>query len=359
MKKFLFFSLLIVSFWAFSQNPLLFDKNWKIEKVTVDNTVIDVSNEEIAYFIKFNLDGYFYNYYSKICTENYGIINYSSNSEDFTITVANIAGFDSCPTDDFDYNYSLFFQKNAADINKITYNIEQISTKYKLTLTNFSGDQVIYSYYTPPENLISKTWYLSSLDLGTYHYDNLDPQNHIGITNFTPANTIEAQYVTAGHGDIGFSAENKFRLINYSMLGSFPSGNPYIDQFDNFYTQYFLTDFGNPYAYPFSYEISPDQKTLKITNYNGDIATYSDTFMGTDETGKAEYKIYPNPASDFITIENLKPNSTLELFDNSGKMLKNISNNQSAKTEISIKDLPSGVYYLKINGQPTQKIIKK
>jgi len=109
----------------------------------------------------------------------------------------------------------------------------------------------------------------------------------------------------------------------------------------------------------FSYELSNDGKKLTITNDRGNLATFYDYVMAVSETGKSNFKVYPNPTSDIVTIENLKPNSVLELIDNSGKIVKKLSNDKSAKTEISIKNIPAGVYYLRIDNQPVQKIIKK
>ena len=71
------------------------------------------------------------------------------------------------------------------------------------------------------------------------------------------------------------------------------------------------------------------------------------------------YKLYPNPVSDILTIENLTPHSDLELIDSSGKVVKQIKNIQTPKTQINIKNLAPGIYYLKINNQSSQKIIKK
>ena len=69
--------------------------------------------------------------------------------------------------------------------------------------------------------------------------------------------------------------------------------------------------------------------------------------------------VFPNPVSDFLKIENLKPNSNMEIVDSSGKLVKSISGNSSDKTEINVRNLTPGIYYLKINGESVQKIIKK
>ena len=74
---------------------------------------------------------------------------------------------------------------------------------------------------------------------------------------------------------------------------------------------------------------------------------------------KSKISVYPNPTINIVIVENLKPDASLELMDNPGKLVKLISNSKAIKTEINIKNLSSGIYYLKVDGQSAQKIIKK
>ena len=201
--------------------------------------------------------------------------------------------------------------------------------------------------------LFNKVWYLSSLDfLGNNHYNSPDPNG--GYTTFSQNGTFQTSYIDAGQATLTFQDNNEFILPSLMILdGSW--NDPNIIQFNNAYFYGFLS--GNNILY--SYEISDNGKKLTITKYNGDVATYFDSVMATAEIDNAKYKIYPNPVSDILTIENLKPNSDLELIDSSGKMLRKISNGKPAKTEINIRNLLPGIYYLRINGQSTQKIVKK
>lgn len=120
-----------------------------------------------------------------------------------------------------------------------------------------------------------------------------------------------------------------------------------------------IVDGSNSENYYFTYNENSNGKNLIVSRTNGDKIFYTTELLGTAETSKSKISVYPNPATDIIKIENLKPNSSLELIDNSGKLVKTISNSKSTKTEVNIKNLPSGVYYLKVDGQSVQKIIKK
>lgn len=69
--------------------------------------------------------------------------------------------------------------------------------------------------------------------------------------------------------------------------------------------------------------------------------------------------IYPNPASDFVTIkfDQLKSNANILLTDNQGKCIKNISlDKYTTEKNISLKGIPAGNYVviLKDNSNETQ-----
>jgi hypothetical protein len=102
-----------------------------------------------------------------------------------------------------------------------------------------------------------------------------------------------------------------------------------------------------------------NEKTLKITNPTFQEIYFKSAILGTKENDLNRISVYPNPSSDVIKIEKLKPNSSVELIDSSGKLVRTISNIKSDKTEINIKNLATGIYYLKVDGQSVQKIIKK
>lgn len=352
--------ILIFSFlWLFglSQNPILFGKNWKIEKVIINNTTILAPNEAIGYFMKFQ-NNHLFSYESSICSLNSANANYSTTSQDFTITLLRhfpATCSSTIDVTDLDTNYSLFFTKNSSVLNKISYNIENVSTGYTLTLTNVSGDQVIYNFHTPSANLSSNSWTVVSLKINGTNY-NKPPQHIGGNTTIDVNGALSANYFNTGSGSLGFYADNRFRLMNYAMT-LIDSQDPEVRNFDNLYIGDFFK-VNNSIILPYSYSITNNNETLIITKQNGDTATYNKNSLASSEVIKSKISIYPNPATEIVIVENLKPNSSLEIIDNSGKVVKSI-NNKTSKTEINIKNLPVGIYYLKVDGQSVQKIIKK
>ncbi|MFT4781590.1 MAG: hypothetical protein ACJAZK_001354 [Psychroserpens sp.] len=83
--------------------------------------------------------------------------------------------------------------------------------------------------------------------------------------------------------------------------------------------------------------------------------------LGLDSFSADELKIYPIPAQNFITIEFSSEISTdVNLFDVSGKLV--LSKTITESTELNIKSLPQGIYFLKVSTDEksgTYKIIKE
>ena len=95
-------------------------------------------------------------------------------------------------------------------------------------------------------------------------------------------------------------------------------------------------------------DINPN--TLKVvagTHGRGLFTTTWATVNGVNEPKQVDFKIFPNPASDLVNIQTKKSGYHVELYDINGKFLKayNMDNNKLA---ISISDLSTGIYFVKI-----------
>lgn len=85
--------------------------------------------------------------------------------------------------------------------------------------------------------------------------------------------------------------------------------------------------------------------------------------LGQDQFLTSEVRLFPNPVSTNLTIEIVNNSGTiaLDLFDVSGKLIlqKNVSNNATA---LNMKNLPQGIYFLKVSSSEktgTYKIVKE
>lgn len=73
--------------------------------------------------------------------------------------------------------------------------------------------------------------------------------------------------------------------------------------------------------------------------------------VGVDDTQENEksFKIFPNPASDYILLPNTISTNQVHIFNNLGQLLNKITINSDDDKKIKIDHLPSGQYFVIIN----------
>lgn len=85
---------------------------------------------------------------------------------------------------------------------------------------------------------------------------------------------------------------------------------------------------------------------LSQTDYDGSSKTFNT--ISILFKGETSLIIYPNPTTEYITIQNVKENQAIELLSLTGGKIKEWnSQNETTKT-ISLKDFNKGIYFLKI-----------
>lgn len=91
-----------------------------------------------------------------------------------------------------------------------------------------------------------------------------------------------------------------------------------------------------------------DDIAIKGIDYKEDYATA----IASDRQQSANFKVYPNPASDYIHIEGNV--AAVSIYNTTGQLLKQTSE----ISKISIKDLSSGIYFVKAGRDIKQFIVK-
>lgn len=106
------------------------------------------------------------------------------------------------------------------------------------------------------------------------------------------------------------------------------------------------------------HNVNSSQDTLDVLYVA--LGNENQVFIGLDEFQEIETNIYPNPANDFIIIDNKENyNVSVDLYDENGKHFEL----PMTLNNIDIRSLASGVYFLEVefdNGKKkTVKFIKK
>jgi heat shock protein HslJ len=78
--------------------------------------------------------------------------------------------------------------------------------------------------------------------------------------------------------------------------------------------------------------------------------------LGTQDFTEVPLKIYPNPTSDFLMVENAKTNSSFQIFDMDGKLIS--QGKLGSQNKIDVSTLEKGNYILKMNSK-NYRFIKK
>jgi hypothetical protein len=82
--------------------------------------------------------------------------------------------------------------------------------------------------------------------------------------------------------------------------------------------------------------------------------------VSVDEIWQSPFVVYPNPASDFIIIENAE-NALLEIFSPDGRLIRSVKI-ETGNNSIKISDIPSGMYIIHLTDEKqkySQMIVKR
>jgi hypothetical protein len=91
--------------------------------------------------------------------------------------------------------------------------------------------------------------------------------------------------------------------------------------------------------------------TAGSSSWSSTIAFHTQIPTGINDLNlNKEFKVYPNPAKDFVTIESLESNSTnfdIQFFSSDGILVKSLKSGEN--NTINLSDLLPGLYYLRIS----------
>ncbi|MXV38543.1 T9SS type A sorting domain-containing protein [Flavobacteriaceae bacterium Ap0902] len=169
--------------------------------------------------------------------------------------------------------------------------------------------------------------------------------------------------------DLGLNAGNKSGVLKITQTPSHSS-------VDFFETPFEIEFFGyNGESEIRRYELTENNQEFyisdlpfKIKSYNFNanydiLAWVTAEYMGTENVSEESdnFKIYPNPIVNNFFVLSTNVIQYLEIYAMDGKLLKTVEIN-SNESEVSIAELPKGIYMLKAHtneGIRTEKIIKK
>ncbi len=212
--------------------------------------------------------------------------------------------------------------------------------------------------FAQSSDLLNTKWEITKIVGETFPVQLPPAMPHQQMTQFSnDPPRLNLSFFNSMIADIDYTGDHTFKVNSKACtLADYMGDNGQVNQFFGRLCNFFDNQSNNTYFYFITN--NGNEKILTVSNSTfGEIHFKSAQLSVKDEVANKP-RVFPNPASESIVIENLKTNSAIELLDSSGKSIKTISVKYSGE-EIDIKNLNPGIYYLKVDGQPLQKIIKK
>lgn len=147
----------------------------------------------------------------------------------------------------------------------------------------------------------------------------------------------------APNGDLYISTGSLGRIFR------FPAGGTDGDQTQ--FVRFFGEDANHMVIYNGALYVTNTTKVLKIT----------DAVLGLEhieDSQKNKLVVYPNPAADYLIIQNAENAEIIQLLDITGRLIKDFKSSELKENKILLPNLTTGTYILKIDNA-SQKIIIK
>lgn len=211
-------------------------------------------------------------------------------------------------------------------------------------------------YSAQNSDLLNTNWQVVKIT-GELFPDQFPPAMHYQqITQFNnDSPQLNLSFFNMVSANVTYSGQDSFTVNSKSCtLADYLDDNGEVNQFFGRLCNFF----NNGSKYYYTIQNNGNEKTLVIGDLIFQGIYFKSVNLSVRDNEINKLNIYPNPATDYVIIENKNINSNIELFDSSGKLLKTIIS-KSSKQEVDIKSLIPGIYYLKKDGKLVQKIIKK
>lgn len=107
------------------------------------------------------------------------------------------------------------------------------------------------------------------------------------------------------------------------------------------------------------YPFFPSRTIIMSDIDRGLFIVKKNALLNSNDFEKTSFAIYPNPTSNFVTINYANEIQTVEVFDVVGKKVKEFLNVNALEYSFDVNGLQSGIYFIKLNNAVTKKLVVK
>ncbi len=361
MKSIYVLFFLLLSFIVNAQEGLT--RTWFLTELLVDGNAVDIPNEEFQEVfptLSFSMDENVMEHGGTgICNSFIGMVS-------LTDTVITIIDFSAtltvCETsEEINFESSYFNFLGATENQDFSYSINEDLLEFtELTLTKSNGDIAIYGAINenPPQNLTQEPWYLDHFEIDGIAQNYPAPQdgqlNDYTISYFGTDSVIDQGFLCFYGGTGNYSAYDYFGTptISIDFLATFAEdcGIEVLNNYDGTFTAQLE---GKTHTYEIIEE--GQGRRLILTDENGDRIFYTNEFLNTEEFNTSLIvQVSPNPTQDIMTItgEYVDRIQSYQIIDMKGSIIVSDIFN----SVIDVKNLPKGLYFIKLQGNQTETV---
>ena len=173
----------------------------------------------------------------------------------------------------------------------------------------------------------------------------------------TPVDTVQMQINECSYDYYTIDSAN---VVNYVYNGNYTTDVTIYVYHEGTYTEY-TQQVATPDTGTYQVQVLlsctnklNENVVVVITDY-----FYADLIMSSEIMGNNNFKIYPNPANNHITIESTEIINSIEILSVTGSIIKQLTIEQLNNLIIDITTLKKGIYFIKINDNKIIKFVKQ
>lgn len=227
------------------------------------------------------------------------------------------------------------------------------------TLVLLSGLLCSLVIYAQDPQLLNNQWFLEHIVIDGISFTppSNDEVPFVGIY-FNTDDMFDTNVCNTFQANLAFHpSEQSFEILDGGIT-LIMCNNPDNNIFENRYFQDFFDAIFN-LDNPFEYEInlgSGDDKQLIITSAAGNTATYNNFQLSVLEQKLADFKIFPNPATETLSIVSDQfAISEIAVYNVHGANIVALEVANMKTAVVDVRTLPSGIYFVQITSEDEQR----
>ncbi len=183
---------------------------------------------------------------------------------------------------------------------------------------------------------------LSDLDNPVFHMEYFGPTSATDHNGYVVGNYFYLANNAAGLRVVDLSDIDTMNMVEVGHFDSYPANNA--SGFNGSWSIYPFFESGN---------------IVISDRAEGFLVVRPSELLQVSSVDEIEFKIFPNPAFEQLTIKATEPITSVSLFDTTGKMLLQVEGSGTLHQMIDLGKVQSGMYLLEINKHSTKLVCKR